>query len=106
MSHKKLESKAVMITLNESILHEFGVDEKGNRLRYIRFSSENIKQLRKELKLSQETVASEMGVNRTTITHYESGHLEKPTYEILTSLGKVFSGHAGYKIVFYADWED
>lgn len=105
MSHKNLESKTAMITLNKSNLHEFGFDEKGNQLRYIRFSAENIKQLRKELALSQDKLASAMGVARTTITHYESGVLDQPSFEILIQLGKVFSELAGYKIVFYADWE-
>jgi DNA-binding XRE family transcriptional regulator len=105
MSHKNLEQEAVMLVLNKSNLHEFGFDEKGNQLRYIRFSAENIKQLRKELALSQDKLASAMDVARTTITHYESGYLDKPSFEILLQLGKVFSELAGYKIVFYADWE-
>lgn len=94
-----------MVLFINNTFHEIGVDENGNQLRYIRFSAENIKQLRKELGLSQDKLAAALGVARTTVTHYESGYLVQPSFEILTQFGKVFSGFAGYKIVFYADWE-
>lgn len=83
--------------------YEFVMDDQGKKLRYVRFSGENIKALRKELKLSQESVSNGIGKNRTTITNYESGELDNPSHEILCDLGEFFSSAAGYKIVFYAE---
>lgn len=49
---------------------------------------ERVKQVRSELKLSQEDMAKELGVSFATINRWENGHTH-PTYEALQRFEKL-----------------
>ena len=53
--------------------------------RHIMNFSENIKQIRKQLFLSQEALAKDLGVSFATVNRWESGKT-KPTYKTLKLL--------------------
>ena len=52
--------------------------------------SENLKSLRKEYRIDQAELASELKVSPKTISHWETGYTE-PSVEQLVSLSKVFN---------------
>ena len=52
--------------------------------------SQNIKQLRKKLRLSQEQLAQKAGVTYTTLVKIESGANGNPTLETMRKLADVF----------------
>ena len=54
------------------------------------FIAERLKTARKECKLTQKQVADVLGVDRSTYSYYELGHL-KPSVEILVKLSSVFN---------------
>ncbi len=49
---------------------------------------ENLKELRKNKKLSQKELSSESGVTYTTLTKIEGGYIKNPTTEVLKKLAK------------------
>lgn len=51
--------------------------------------SERIKQLREDNNLNKTEFAKKVGVNRTTITRYETGEL-KPTLDVMININKAF----------------
>lgn len=52
--------------------------------------SENLKSLRKEYKIDQNKLASELKVSPKTISHWETGYTE-PSIAQLISLSKIFN---------------
>lgn len=52
-------------------------------------TNEIIKKRRKELKLSLEDVARELGVNRSTVMRYETKGIEKLPIDIIPPLAKI-----------------
>lgn len=52
--------------------------------------SERIKASRKECKLTQQQVADILGLDRSTYSYYELGHL-KPSVEVLVKLSAIFN---------------
>jgi transcriptional regulator with XRE-family HTH domain len=50
----------------------------------------NIKLLRQRRKLTQDMVAGELGVSRSTLNSYENGSVQNPTLEALLSFSKYF----------------
>ncbi len=52
--------------------------------------SERLKAARKECKLTQQQVADVLGVDRSTYSYYELGHL-KPSVEVLIKLSAIFN---------------
>lgn len=80
-----------------------GIDENGLTLRYVKFSGENIRKLRKSFKVKQEELAEGLGVSRPLISQYENNELSNPGGELLANLGLFFSERSDSKIVFYVD---
>ncbi len=56
------------------------------------YFSENIKQIRRQLFLSQEALAKELGVSFATVNRWESGKT-KPTYKTLKLLDEYCKKH-------------
>ena len=52
--------------------------------------SERIKAARKECKLTQQQVADVLGLDRSTYSYYELGHL-KPSVEVIIKLSAIFN---------------
>ena len=52
--------------------------------------SERIKAARKECKLTQQQVADVLGLDRSTYSYYELGHL-KPSVEVIVKLSAIFN---------------
>ncbi len=52
--------------------------------------SERIKAARKECKLTQQQIADILGLDRSTYSYYELGHL-KPSVEVIVKLSAVFN---------------
>ena len=52
--------------------------------------SERIKAARKECKLTQQQVADILGLDRSTYSYYELGHL-KPSVEVVVKLSAIFN---------------
>ncbi|MBK9320970.1 MAG: helix-turn-helix domain-containing protein [Bacteroidetes bacterium] len=50
----------------------------------------NIKLLRQRRKLTQDHVAGELGISRSTLNSYENGSVQNPTLEMLMSFSKYF----------------
>lgn len=61
-----------------------------------------IKERRAKLKMSQQDLADALGVNRSTISRYESGLIEKMPVETLIPLAKVLLTTPEYLM----GWED
>lgn len=78
----------------------------GKRMRLISYSQHSLKTLRKEFKITQDALAQAVGVAKSTIANHEQGILGNPTNDFLKRMGRYFSSLAGYKIVFYSDWDD
>lgn len=57
-----------------------------------------IKQRRKELKISADTVAEKLGVSRSTVFRYEKGDIEKVPTTILDKLAKILHTTPAYLI--------
>ena len=54
------------------------------------YFNSNIKLLRQRRKLTQDMVAGELGISRSTINSYENGSVQNPTLEALVSFSKFF----------------
>jgi transcriptional regulator with XRE-family HTH domain len=54
------------------------------------YFNSNIKILRQRRKLTQDMVAIELGISRSTINSYENGSVQNPTLEALVSFSKFF----------------
>lgn len=52
--------------------------------------SQNIKLLRQRRKLTQDMVAAELGISRSTLNSYENGSVQNPTLEALLSFSKYY----------------
>ena len=52
--------------------------------------SENLKSLRKENRIDQSELASELKVSPKTVSHWETGYTE-PSVEQLVTLSKIFN---------------
>ena len=50
----------------------------------------NIKLMRQRRKLTQDHVAGELGISRSTLNSYENGSVQNPTLEMLMSFSKYF----------------
>ena len=59
--------------------------------------SERIKSARKECKLTQQQVADVLGVDRSTYSYYELGHL-KPSVEVMIKLSAIFKADIAWLI--------
>ena len=57
--------------------------------------SERIKAARKECKLTQQQVADILGLDRSTYSYYELGHL-KPSVEVVIKLSAIFKADIGW----------
>ncbi|MBQ6899093.1 MAG: helix-turn-helix domain-containing protein [Clostridia bacterium] len=57
--------------------------------------SERIKAARKECKLTQQQVADILGLDRSTYSYYELGHL-KPSVEVVVKLCAIFNADIGW----------
>lgn len=76
----------------------------GIKARFIAYSSDTLRNLRKEFQVSQKELAQVLGLTQGRISHFESeGHDEKPSIDQLADIGKLFSEKAGYKIILYPD---
>lgn len=61
-----------------------------------------IKERRKELGISAEDIADEIGKNKTTIYRYERGAIEKLPTEVLSAIAKILKTTPEYLM----GWED
>lgn len=59
--------------------------------------SERIKAARKECKLTQQQVADVLGIDRSTYSYYELGHL-KPSVEVMIKLSAIFKADIAWLI--------
>lgn len=58
--------------------------------------SERLRQLREERGLSQEELAEKLNINRSSITHYESGGKRIPRHERLNAIADFFGVSVDY----------
>lgn len=78
----------------------------GIKVRFIAYSSDTLRKLRKEFHVSQKELANVLGLTQGRISHFESDdHAEKPSVDQLSEIGMLFSERAGYKIILYPDHE-
>lgn len=74
-------------------------------MRFIEYSGEQLKQLRKEFKLNQKDLMEPLNVSQSYVSQFETNVYE-PNGTQLKALQNYFSELAGYKIVFYFDHEN
>lgn len=65
-------------------------------------TGERLKERRKQMELSADDVASELGVSRSTIFRYENGYIEKVPANILESLADILHTTPAYLM----GWDD
>lgn len=59
-------------------------------------TGELIKQRRKELKISVETIAQKLGVNKTTVYRWEKGEIEKVSTTVLKQIAEILNTEPTY----------
>lgn len=65
-----------------------------------------IKERRAKLKMSQQELADKLGVNRSTVSRYESGSIEKLPIDVIIPLSKALSTTPDYLMGWSASFED
>jgi len=68
----------------------------------IKSTAERMKHRRKELRMSQQDLADALGVNRSTVSRYESGYIEKLPTEYLVDLAQALKTTPAYLM----GWDD
>lgn len=61
-------------------------------------TGQRLKERRKQLEMSADDVASQLGVSRSTIFRYENGHIEKIPVNVLEKLAEILKTTPAYLI--------
>jgi DNA-binding transcriptional regulator YiaG len=73
-------------------------------MRFISFSNNALKDLRKEFEITQKELADALGVTQSFISQLEKGQGDLNCAQ-MAILGNFLSDKAGYKIILFADHE-
>ncbi|WP_077613059.1 helix-turn-helix domain-containing protein [Clostridium sp. Marseille-P2415] len=69
-------------------------------------TGQRIKDRRKQLDMSADDVASQLGVSRSTIFRYENGHIEKVPANVLEKLAEILKTTPAYLMGWEDDYTD